>query len=349
LSRICIFSRPFYPNVGGLERIAQILATQFADAGHAVEVVTDTPALHQADDLKFSFKIIRTHDYWMRVQTFKTAEVVLLMNISLHGILAAAVASTPIILSHHGTYDGDSLVGRLLAFCKRRLTIFYQNITVSSFVARHIPASSVVIPNAYDNLLFTSKHPCVRERDFVFCGRLISDKGADICIQAFADVLRKIPDTTLTVIGGGPELEPLQHLAQDLGVTSQIEFTGTLTGQSLVNELRNHVCLVAPSLCEDGFGIVALEGIACCETLIVSRRGGFPEAAGPCGLAVEPSACELASAMKSVALAWRNGQTLPGQPSSEVRTSYLARHTPEIIAQQYLRIIEAVISHRRRG
>ena len=81
--KICIFSRAFYPAIGGLERIAQILATQIAGLGHKVEVVTDTPGISGISDKQFPFKITRTSKHPERVQAFKSSQVVLMMNISL--------------------------------------------------------------------------------------------------------------------------------------------------------------------------------------------------------------------------------------------------------------------------
>ena len=55
---ICIFSRTFYPAVGGLERIAYILAYQAALAGQKVMVVTDTPGISDVNDQQFPFELI---------------------------------------------------------------------------------------------------------------------------------------------------------------------------------------------------------------------------------------------------------------------------------------------------
>ena len=68
MSNICIFSRAFYPAVGGLERIAQLLASQAVALGHAVVVVTDTPGISDLDDQQFLFKIKRLSKHQERVQ-----------------------------------------------------------------------------------------------------------------------------------------------------------------------------------------------------------------------------------------------------------------------------------------
>lgn len=346
MSNICIFSRAFYPAIGGLERIAQILATEAVKAGHVVEVVTDTPGKSDKDDLKFPFKINRTCEYQGRVQAFKRAEAVLFMNVSLHGILAVIVSGIPCIFSHHGIYRGSGVIGKFLELLKRQLTWFYPNISVSQYVARNLRASSMVIHNAYDTALFMQPMVPTRDDDFVFCGRLVSDKGADVSIRAFARVLEVASDSTLTIVGDGPERVTLQGLAQSLGMSAQVRFTGVLNGHDLVTELRRHSCMIVPSLWEEPFGIVALEGIACCDTVIVARRGGLPEAVGDCGLVVEPTVEEMTTAMISVASARRSGSTLPGQASEKVRKTHLARYTPEAVTRQYLDVIEQIILRR---
>lgn len=342
---ICIFSRAFYPAVGGLERIAQILATEFSAAGHAVEVVTDTAAVSLSDDGQFPFRIARTRRYRERVRVFARSDVLLSMNISLHGLVAALPAGIPVVATHQSCYEAKGLRSLVLENLKRFAMHFVTNISCSSYVANQFKAKSAAIPNAYDAHLFVQPAtPFDRDRDFVFCGRLVSDKGADVCVRAFANVLKEIPDASLTVVGMGPERDSLQEMAENLGTAGCVRFTGALRGAELVGELQKHACMVVPSLWEEPFGIVALEGIACCDTVIVSKRGGLPEAVGNCGLVVEPSVEELATAMLSVVRARRDGVRLPGQPDDKTRAAHLARHTPESVARQYLDVIKRVLA-----
>ena len=70
--------------------------------------------------------------------------------------------------------------------------------------------------------------------------------------------------------------------------------------QKLQNKLTEHLCMVIPSIWEEPFGIVALEGIASCDVVISSNRGGLPEAVGSCGYLVDPTVNKLSEAMISV-------------------------------------------------
>lgn len=337
--KICIFSRPFHPAVGGLEQIAKTLAYEFSILGFDVEVVTDTPeALNNTDE--FPFKITRTSSFKKRYECFKHADIILFMNFTYAGIPAAVLSRTPIVLSHHGIYNSKSTLKiRLLEYTKRHLTRLFPNICVSSFVARNLPGKSCIIPNAYDDQLFTYKATS-RTKDFVFCGRLVDEKGVNILLDAFGKVIKTFPRASLTIIGDGPEHPVLLEHSRSISPSNSITFTGILRGNLLADVLKQHTCMVIPSICEEAFGIVALEGLASCNTVIASKRGGLPEAISTCGTLVEPTADELYKAMIEILHSLQDGSLPPGQPSDKQRAAHLAKHSAKNIAQRYINILK---------
>ncbi|WP_082158089.1 glycosyltransferase family 4 protein [Pseudomonas helleri] len=339
MKKICIFSRPFHPAVGGLEQIAKTLANEFSILGFDVEVVTDTKeSKNETND--FPFKITRTSSFKKRYDSFKYADVILFMNFTFAGVPAALLSRSPIVLSHHGIYDSKSnLKVRLLEFTKRQLTRFFPNISVSSFVAKNLPGRSSVIPNAYDDQLFSYKES-LRTKDFVFCGRLVDAKGVKLLLDAFEKVIKAFPNSSLTIIGDGPEYPSLVEQSKSIAPSGNVTFTGTLRGNHLVDALREHTCMVIPSIWEEPFGIVALEGIASCKTVIASSRGGLPEAIANCGTLVEPTADALYEAMIDILHAQQNGALLPGQPSDTQRAEHLAKHSAKGVAQHYIDILK---------
>lgn len=324
--------------------MAQLLATQASKDGCNVEVVTASAGSSKADDKPFPFTIFRTRNLRDWVSAFKRSDVILFMNVPLRGVSAALFSGVPIILIHHGVFRGRGLRGKLLGFLKRQVTRICFNISVSEFVSHNIPAKSVVIRNPYDNSVFSwPAHP-KRTRDYVFCGRLVSNKGVGLCLDAFMLVLKIVPDASLTIVGDGPERELVHDLVDTYRLTDRVSCTGALTGRALELELQRHACMLVPSLCDEGFGIVALEGIACCDTVIVSRRGGLPEAVGECGLVVEPTVKELSDVMVSVAKARRSNKRLPGSVDQEVRNQHLASHRPAAVMRRYSEVMEGVLS-----
>lgn len=332
--QICIFCRPFYPAIGGLEQIAMTIAHESAMSGHEVKVVTDTPYDGVSE---FPFAITRTTSNWERFQAFRRADVVLLMNVSLYAIPLLLLAGVPAVLSHQGVYGTRAFGWRVYCkeWLKRNVTRFFPNIACSNFVASHLPTPSVVIPNAYDNALFCSDANVTKSRDFVFCGRLVSDKGAAIALTAFAAVLLDFPHARFTVVGSGPEQQTLELLVERLGCRHQVLFTGFLRGIDLRDALQSHRCIVVPSIWEEPFGIVALEGLACCGRAIVSRRGGLPEAVGSCGAIVEPTAEDLAAAMRL---------ELRRPPSEALALAdHLSVHRAQVVAARYIAVLEGAV------
>lgn len=336
--KICIFSKPFHPAVGGVEQIALTLAHEFSYSNFDIEVVTETKGDAQ-DDSTFPFKITRTSSFKSRYDSFRRADIVLFMNFTFAGVPAALLSRRTIVLSHHGIYNSrTSLKVKLLELTKRQLTRFFSNISVSAFVAKHLPSTSLVIPNAYNDKLFFYEQ-ISRSKDFVFCGRLVDEKGTTVLLDAFAEVLKTFPDATLTIIGGGPEHSALLDKSRQIAPLN-ISFLGVLRGEKLVAALKKHACMVIPSLCEEAFGIVALEGIASCDTVISSNKGGLPEAIDQCGILVAPNAHELTTAMLEVLQSRHNGLKLPGEPELKLRSEHLAKHSAKQIANKYITALQ---------
>jgi glycosyltransferase involved in cell wall biosynthesis len=89
--------------------------------------------------------------------------------------------------------------------------------------------SIVAIPNGVDLSVYSSAAataggwtgPAV-----VAVGRLSREKGFDILIRSWPEVVETIPDARLLLVGDGPEGSSLQELAHKVGVSERITFVG---------------------------------------------------------------------------------------------------------------------------
>ncbi|MDY0748952.1 MSMEG_0565 family glycosyltransferase [Paucibacter sp. R3-3] len=108
-------------------------------------------------------------------------------------------------------------------------------------------------------------------------------------LQAFAQLRREDPAwraSTLVIAGGASMLdhgaarrawdEALQSLGLDEGPGRPVLRTGPLPDEALPALMRRAAVLAMPSLVE-GFGLVALEALACGTPVLVSRRPPFTE------------------------------------------------------------------------
>ncbi len=290
--KICLYTLAFYPRIGGMENFVYLLAREFVKLGHSVTIFTE---IKKKSKKKFPFKIIRSDSLLKKIKIFKKHDVVLINNFSLKGIPAGLLSGVKFYIIHHSHYYTGSNKFLWKAYLKVKLTIFFNNIVVSKFVANIIPGYSKIIHNMYDDHIFKKKN-IKKTKDFIFCGRLVSDKGVDILINAFSLTLKKFPKCTLSIVGSGPEYSSLKKQVNELNLTNSIKFTGILSGKVLNNKFNEHRCTVVPSR-NEAYGIVALEGLATTEFVITSNKGGLPEALNGCGLAVELNCIKLSKAM----------------------------------------------------
>src|SRR6202021_2623014 len=64
---------------------------------------------------------------------------------------------------------------------------------------------------------------------------------------------------------------------------ASVHFTGYANGHNLARLLNAHRLIVIPSIWQEPFGIVALEGMACGCVPVGSAGGGLCDAIGECG------------------------------------------------------------------
>lgn len=106
---------------------------------------------------------------------------------------------------------------------------------------------------------------------FISIGRLLHWKGFHLGIKAFAKA--NLPGAQYWLIGDGPELENLQHLAEANNVAHQVKFWGRLTREDTLERLKESHVLIHPSLHDSG-GWVCIEAMASGRPVICLNLGG---------------------------------------------------------------------------
>ena len=193
-----------------------------------------------------------------------------------------------------------------------------------------------MIPNPYDDGVFQKRIATRRSgQDLVFVGRLTKEKGLQIVLSAL-DLLRQRGLVLgLTVVGPGPEAEAYREISRNLGLDGQVTFVGAAPPARLAEIYNAHKIAVVPSLCAEGFGLVALEAIACGCAVVGSLSGGLPEAIGPCGLTYpKTSIGDLASRLQQLTTEPRLVDVLQSYAAD-----HLARHKRLAVAARYLRFM----------
>ena len=140
-----------------------------------------------------------------------------------------------------------------------------------------------VIPNGVDPLnLGVPASLLPVQRDFVsgkkifFIGRLVPEKGVQVLLEAFSQLVVSNPALKLYIGGRGPYEAFLRNRAAELGLGESVEFLGYLNETQRNHYLKQVDVAVFPSLYEP-FGIVALEAMAAQVPVVVSDTGGLSE------------------------------------------------------------------------
>src|ERR1700759_620967 len=117
----------------------------------------------------------------------------------------------------------------------------------------------------------------------VLCvSRLVPRKGQDTLIRAWPAVRSAIPDARLLLVGDGPYRGELHRLADGLGVTGSVTFTGSVPdlagyyAASDVFAMPRRPPPAGPGV--EGLGMVSREGSAAGLPVIGGDSGGAPDA-----------------------------------------------------------------------
>jgi glycosyltransferase involved in cell wall biosynthesis len=165
-------------------------------------------------------------------------------------------------------------------------------------------------------------------------------KNLDTLVRAFARVADSFAGS-LVFVGGpyrpGYDL-PLKRLIAELGLPERVIFTGIAPAEDLPGLINAATLMVFPSL-HEGFGLVAVEAMACGAPLIVSPGGALQEVVGDEGLI-------MPDPRDSEQLAQMMGELCRDEERRRALSDYgLTRakiFAPETIARQTLNLYQEV-------
>ncbi len=123
----------------------------------------------------------------------------------------------------------------------------------------------------------------------LYVGNFLPHKNVSRLVQAYAGLDKALKDTYQLVLAGG-DREPrhdLERLAGRLSVADRVFFTGLIEDADLPAVYSGCTLFVLPSL-EEGFGLPALEAMACGAPVAASNRAAIPEVVGDAALLFDP-------------------------------------------------------------
>lgn len=332
--KILLFSHSFYPNIGGIESISLMLANNF-DKRQNVSVIVVTRTKEKGSKL-FPFQVVRDPSLNKITSLLNWCDVVFENNPCFGMSWPNLLIRKPKIVGLQTWIVAPNEKTTFQQRMKKRMLNDYDVVTACSNKIKAFTFDKAqVIGNPYDSNNF-QQHPVNKKHDFVFVGRLVSDKGADMCVELLSELNNfNEKKYSLTIIGDGLEMKKLRELATTYNLTNEIRFLGFLPAEAIAKELNEHRYLLVPSRWEEPFGIVALEGMACGCIPIVSNGGGLPDAVGKAGVVFERNSLE--------SLVQSTIQLLEDEEQQEnLRQSaaaHLSLHTEKIVSERYFDVI----------
>ncbi len=172
----------------------------------------------------------------------------------------------------------------LLPMLARRVrAIFVPSNDVKEKVTTRFGVDNIVVaPNGVDTAIF---HPRAKQGalDFpkkyiLFVGSIQPRKNLAGLMRAWHEVKDEFNDTWLVVAGAAGGVFRSVKFSSD----ERVRFLGYVPDESLPTLYANAELFVLPSF-DEGFGLPALEAMACGTPVIVSNGGALPEVAGDAG------------------------------------------------------------------
>ncbi|MGY4927359.1 glycosyltransferase [Streptomyces sp. 900105755] len=227
-----------------------------------------------------------------------------------------------------------------------------------------IRARYTVVPNGIDTEHFTPAGPVgpagPGERPagapLVVCvGRLCRQKGQDVLLRAWPEVLRRVPDARLALVGDGPDRDALHRLAASVSAApvsaDSVEFVGPVA--DVRPWYRAADLVVLPSRWE-GMALAPLEALACGRPVLVTDVDGARESLPPGHAAhclVPPGRPgALAGAVAALLLDPELRASLGGRGRRHVLSTHDVRRTAEAVAVLYRELLggRPLVSFERR-
>ena len=212
-------------------------------------------------------------------------------SIGLSGMAIAKILKVPLVYTLHTMYDDyiyyiapKPLIPLTKKLSHRYFRMFPQNAAVVTGPSKKCQEYTYeigsdkkveVIPNPVELDAFAPQTSTPQQRAQIreqyhipqdatvacFVGRLGREKSVDVLLRFWAQEMKPQDNMRLLIIGDGPEKEPLEQLAQQLGITDTVVFTGKVLHPDQPPDVHTCDIYVTASL-SDTNSISMLEGMA---------------------------------------------------------------------------------------
>lgn len=197
------------------------------------------------------------------------------------------VKNAKVILFFHN--DPNEMKGA--KYLKERLYLI-NNCSAICFVSKYIKNQFLSEINQrpknlyvmYNGISRVNKDYVRKEKNIIFVGRLVEEKGVHLFVEAIKMLHKKYNNWNFIIIGstylGDNKIQSkfsskVFSLIKSFG--PNVKLTGYIPYQEVQSIIQKSEILVAPSIWEEPFGLVVAEGMMYGCAIITTKKGGIPE------------------------------------------------------------------------
>lgn len=147
----------------------------------------------------------------------------------------------------------------------------YTKNTLSKYIS---PNKIIIITPGKDGSKFRYVHNYKKKNiRLISVGYLTKRKGFDLLIRSFKEIIEKVPQVHLTIVGCGEELENLKSQVCSLKIEENVTFTGKVSNREIPKYYANSDLFVSMQR-EESFGQVYIEAMASGLPIVTTRTIG---------------------------------------------------------------------------
>jgi glycosyltransferase involved in cell wall biosynthesis len=290
----------FYPFIGGVENYVYYLSKELVNLGHNVKVVCANEPKVEANQNVDGVEVARLNYLFKVANTNITPNLPFKLSGEEFNIIHTHVPTPwsadwsriianrknkPLVVTYHNDIIGSGLANHIANFYNKtalkkllnradRIIITQPNYLNYSPYLSSYENKVEVIPNGVDVDKFKPIN-IEKKQNTLFFLSLLDEfhgyKGLDHLLEALKIVRKSISDVKLIVGGKGVLMDHYIQKAESMGLKDNVEFHGFIPDESMAMYYTQANLFVLPSISslQEGFGIVALEALAC-ETPVIT-------------------------------------------------------------------------------
>ena len=297
----------FYPFIGGVEYYVYYMSQEIVQLGHEVKVLCANEPSSPIEE-KIKGIDVKRLNYWGKIaNTNITPGLPSAISredfdiIHTHiptpwsadwSALFSSFKKKPLVVTYHNDITGSGLANTIAHIYNKtglkfvlgkadRIIITQPSYLESSPHLRSYQDKLEVIPTGVNTDEF---YPIKEKKEnSIFFLSVLDEfhkyKGLDYLLKALKIVKEEIPSVELIIGGKGVLMDYYQKMASFLDVEANVKFVGYIPEEELISYYSQANVFVLPSISsvQEGFGIVALEALACQTPVVTTEIVGVAD------------------------------------------------------------------------